>query len=96
MLSVSLLDQVYRLPPLPLTPQEAIYIYIYNIYVYGYIWTDMAIYIYIYIYISPSYADKSEGPKHFFFNFQCFPISGFLDMRKTIPDTLQDFNFLIS
>ena len=26
-------------------------------------------------------------------DFQLFPISGFLDMRKTFPGTFQDFNF---
>ena len=37
--------------------------------------------------ITPSYADKSEGPTFlFFFNLDMFPISGFVDMRKTFPD----------
>ena len=39
-LSVPLLSQVYRLPPLPPTSQEAIY---------GYRWVHMGIYIHIYL-----------------------------------------------
>jgi len=37
--------------------------------------------------LSPAYTPD------LFFGFSMFPISGFLDMRKLLPGTVQDYNF---
>ena len=40
-----------------------------------------------------NYAISNNYQNLIFSDFWFSPISGFLDMRKTFPDTLQDFNF---